>query len=110
MKHLQDLHVLVLGLGDVRAGDGALVRAARSPRHRVGHPRAPPQLPRCAKTCRCARSSGAVSAALVDGTAVRAVYKRPAWRRAIASVLDAARAHGLPVGGELDLFARAWPT
>lgn len=52
--------------------------------------------------------SGPFSAALVEGTPIRAVYRSPGLSPAtIAPVADAARAVGLPVGGELDLFARA---
>ncbi len=51
---------------------------------------------------------GPFSAALVEGTSVRAVYRSPGLAPAsIATVVDAARAMGLPVGGELDLFALA---
>jgi UDP-N-acetylmuramoylalanine--D-glutamate ligase len=51
---------------------------------------------------------GPFTAALVEGTPVRAVYRSPGLSPAtIAPVVEAARAVGLPVGGELDLFARA---
>jgi UDP-N-acetylmuramoylalanine--D-glutamate ligase len=51
---------------------------------------------------------GPLTAALVEGTPVRAVYRSPGLSPAsVAPVIDAARAMGLPVGGELDLFARA---
>ena len=52
--------------------------------------------------------AGPMSAALIDGTSVRAVYRSPGLSpAAIAPVVEAARAIGLPVGGELDLFAQA---
>ena len=52
--------------------------------------------------------SGAFTPDLVQGSAVRAVYRSPGLAPAvIAPVVDAARAMGLPVGGELDLFSRA---
>ncbi|WP_233167495.1 UDP-N-acetylmuramoyl-L-alanine--D-glutamate ligase [Xylophilus sp. ASV27] len=52
--------------------------------------------------------SGPFGAALVEGAPVRAVYRSPGLApAATAAVLDTARAIGLPVGGELDLFARA---
>nr|WP_256734800.1 UDP-N-acetylmuramoyl-L-alanine--D-glutamate ligase [Variovorax sp. dw_954] len=51
---------------------------------------------------------GAFTAALVEGSAIRAVYRSPGLSPAtIAPVVNAARAMGLSVGGELDLFARA---
>nr|WP_218510263.1 UDP-N-acetylmuramoyl-L-alanine--D-glutamate ligase [Variovorax sp. dw_308] len=51
---------------------------------------------------------GAFTAALVEGSAIRAVYRSPGLSPAtIAPVVDAARAVGLSVVGELDLFARA---
>ena len=51
---------------------------------------------------------GPFTAALVEGTPIRAVYRSPGLSpETIAPVADAARAMGLPVGGELDLFARA---
>ncbi len=51
---------------------------------------------------------GEFTAALVEGTGVRAVYRSPGLSPAtIAPVVDAARAVGLSVVGELDLFARA---
>jgi UDP-N-acetylmuramoylalanine--D-glutamate ligase len=51
---------------------------------------------------------GAFTPELVQGTAVRAVYRSPGLTpETIAPVADAARAMGLPVGGELDLFSQA---
>ena len=51
---------------------------------------------------------GAFDAALVQGSEIRAVYCSPGLSpETMAPVLDAARAVGLVVGGELDLFARA---
>ncbi|MCZ8256766.1 MAG: UDP-N-acetylmuramoyl-L-alanine--D-glutamate ligase, partial [Polaromonas sp.] len=53
-------------------------------------------------------AGGAFTPELVQGTAVRAVYRSPGLTPdTIAPVANAARAMGLPVGGELDLFARA---
>ncbi|MFC5609432.1 UDP-N-acetylmuramoyl-L-alanine--D-glutamate ligase [Variovorax soli] len=51
---------------------------------------------------------GPFSSALVEGTSVRAVYCSPGLSpQALAPVVSTARAIGLPVGGELDLFAQA---
>ncbi|RYF33103.1 MAG: UDP-N-acetylmuramoyl-L-alanine--D-glutamate ligase [Comamonadaceae bacterium] len=109
MKHLQDLHVLILGLG---ASGLAMARwCARHGAHvTVADTReAPPQLATLQQDVPAAVFvGGPLSAALVEGTPVRAVYRSPGLApAAIASVVDAARAMGLPVGGELDLFAQA---
>ncbi|MGJ7582471.1 UDP-N-acetylmuramoyl-L-alanine--D-glutamate ligase [Variovorax sp. RHLX14] len=109
MKHLQNLPVLILGLGASGlamarwcARHGAVVTVADTRE-------APPQL--AALRLQVPDASfigGPLSAALVEGTAVRAVYRSPGLSPAsIASVVDAARATGLVVGGELDLFAQA---
>jgi UDP-N-acetylmuramoylalanine--D-glutamate ligase len=51
---------------------------------------------------------GAFTPDLVQGTAVRAVYRSPGLTpETIAPVANAARAMGLPVGGELELFSQA---
>lgn len=109
MKHLQDLHVLILGLG---ASGLAMARwCARHGAHvTVADTReAPPQLATLQQDVPAATFvGGPFSAALVEGTPVRAIYRSPGLAPAsIASVVDAARATGLTVGGELDLFARA---
>ena len=109
MKHLQDLHVLVLGLGASGlamarwcARHGALVTVADTRE-------APPQLAMLQQDVPGATFvGGAFTAALVEGAPVRAVYRSPGLSpEAIAPVADAARAMGLPVAGELDLFAQA---
>ena len=109
MKHLQNLPVLILGLGASGlamarwcARHGAVVTVADTRE-------APPQLPTLQQQVPDAVFiGGPLSAALVEGTAVRAVYRSPGLSPAsIASVVDAARAVGLVVGGELDLFAQA---
>jgi UDP-N-acetylmuramoylalanine--D-glutamate ligase len=109
MKHLQDLHVLILGLGA-----SGLAMARWCERHgahvSVADTReAPPQLEALRREVPGAVfAGGPLSAALVEGTPVRAVYRSPGLAPAsIAVVVDAARAIGLPVGGELDLFALA---
>ncbi len=109
MKHLQDLHVLVLGLGAsglamarwcVRHGAHVTVADTRE---------APPQRTRLHSDVPGAVFvGGPFSAALIEGTPVRAVYRSPGLSPAlVAPVVDAAKARGVPVGGELDLFARA---
>ena len=109
MKHLADLHVLILGLG---ASGLAMARwCARHGAHvTVADTReAPPQLATLADELPQVRFiGGPLTAALVEGQPVRAVYRSPGLAPAtIAPVVDAARAIGLPVGGELDLFAQA---
>ncbi|XAH24509.1 UDP-N-acetylmuramoyl-L-alanine--D-glutamate ligase [Xylophilus sp. GW821-FHT01B05] len=109
MRHLQDLPVLILGLG---ASGLAMARwcARHGAQVTVADTRAaPPQLAALrAEVPGAAFVSGPFSAALVEGAPVRVVYRSPGLApAATAEVLDAARAIGLPVGGELDLFARA---
>jgi UDP-N-acetylmuramoylalanine--D-glutamate ligase len=109
MRHLKDLPVLILGLGASGlamarwcARHGAVVTVADTRE-------APPSLAALkAELPGVAFVGGPFSAALIDGTPIRAVYRSPGLAPAtIAPVLDAARAVGLAVGGELDLFARA---
>jgi UDP-N-acetylmuramoylalanine--D-glutamate ligase len=109
MRHLKDLPVLILGLGASGlamarwcARHGAVVTVADTRE-------APAQLATLkAELPDVVFVGGAFSAALVEGTPIRAVYRSPGLSpEAIAPVADAARAMGLPVGGELDLFARA---
>src|SRR4051812_24015164 len=109
MRHLQDLHVLILGLGA-----SGLAMARWCARHgasvTVADTReAPPQLAALREQLPAVRFvSGAFDAALIDGQQIRAVYRSPGLSPAeLAPVLDAARAIGLPVGGELDLFSQA---
>ena len=109
MRHLKDLPVLVLGLG---ASGLAMARwcARHGARVTVADTReAPALLGRLqAEWPEVAFVGGPLSAALIEGTSVRAVYCSPGLTPAtLAPVVDAARAVGLPVGGELDLFARA---
>jgi UDP-N-acetylmuramoylalanine--D-glutamate ligase len=109
MRHLQDQTVLILGLG---ASGLAMARwCARHGAHvTVADTReAPPLLATLREELPgVAFVGGAFTPELVQGTAVRAVYRSPGLAPAtIAPVADAARAMGLPVGGELDLFARA---
>ena len=109
MRHLKDLDVLILGLG---ASGLAMARwcARHGARVTVADTReAPPQLASLrAALPDAAFVAGPFGASLVEGTPVRAVYRSPGLSPAsLAPVLDAARAIGLAVGGELDLFARA---
>jgi len=109
MKHLQDLHVLVLGLG---ASGLAMARwcARHGAQVTVADTReAPPQLAVLREQLpQVAFVGGPFNAALIEGTPIRAVYRSPGLSpAAIAPVADAARAIGLPVGGELDLFVQA---
>ncbi|MET3179507.1 UNVERIFIED_ORG: UDP-N-acetylmuramoylalanine--D-glutamate ligase [Variovorax guangxiensis] len=109
MRHLKDLPVLILGLGA-----SGLAMARWCARHgavvTVADTREAPAL---LSTLReelpgVTFIGGPFSAALVEGTPIRAVYRSPGLSpETIAPVADAARAVGLPVGGELDLFARA---
>jgi len=109
MRHLQDQTVLILGLGAsglamarwcVRHGASVTVADTR-------------EVPALLATLQqelpgVTFVGGAFTPELVQGTAVRAVYRSPGLAPAvIAPVVDAAREIGLPVGGELDLFARA---
>ena len=69
----------------------------------------PPQLATLQREVPGARFvGGALDAALVDGTAIRVLYRSPGLSpQEVAPVCDAARALGLPIGGELTLFAQA---
>ncbi|MDP3796701.1 MAG: UDP-N-acetylmuramoyl-L-alanine--D-glutamate ligase [Polaromonas sp.] len=109
MRHLQDQTVLILGLGASGLAmarwcvrHGALVTVADTRE-------APTLLATLRQELPAVKFvSGAFTPDLVQGSAVRAVYRSPGLAPAvIAPVVDAARAMGLPVGGELDLFSRA---
>ncbi|MGJ7488949.1 UDP-N-acetylmuramoyl-L-alanine--D-glutamate ligase [Variovorax sp. ZT4R33] len=109
MKHLHDLPVLVLGLG---ASGLAMARwcARHGAEVTVADTRdTPPALATLQAEWPGVRFvGGPLTAALIEGTPIRAVYRSPGLTPAtIAPVVDAARAIGLPVGGELDLFAQA---
>jgi UDP-N-acetylmuramoylalanine--D-glutamate ligase len=106
---LQGQHVLILGLGAsglamarwcVRAGADVTVADTRD---------APPQLAALQADCPSVRFvPGPLSAALVQGTSVRAVFRSPGLAPSVvAPVLNAAQAMGLWQGGELTLFAAA---
>ena len=108
MNSLQDQHVLILGLGDSGL---AMARwcAAAGARVSVADTREEPphlatlrsELPQATFT------SGELTAALVEGSDIRAVFKSPGLTPAVTTpVLAAARAVGLWCGNELSLFAR----
>ena len=108
-QHLQGQRILILGLGAsglamarwcVRGGAQVIVADTRE---------APPQLVTLQAELPDAQFvAGALSAELVDGQSLTSVYRSPGLSpEAIAPVVNAARAIGLPVGGELDLFAMA---
>ncbi|MDH6167709.1 UDP-N-acetylmuramoylalanine--D-glutamate ligase [Variovorax boronicumulans] len=109
MRHLKDLPVLILGLGASGlamtrwcARHGAIVTVADTREAPAALATLQAELPEVSFI------GGPFSAALVEGTPIRAVYRSPGLSPAtIAPVVDAARAVGLTVGGELDLFARA---
>lgn len=106
---LQGLHVLILGLGVsglamarwcARAGARVTVADTRS------HPPQWPQLHAEWPEIVCV--SGPLTADLVQGTTVRAVFRSPGLSpETVAPVVDAAQAMGLWQGGELSLFAAA---
>jgi UDP-N-acetylmuramoylalanine--D-glutamate ligase len=108
VQHLQDQHVLILGLG---ASGLAMARwcARCGARVTVADTReAPPQLPALREQVPLARFvAGAFNAALLED-GVRAVFRSPGLSPAqVATVVAAASASGLPIGGELSLFAGA---
>jgi UDP-N-acetylmuramoylalanine--D-glutamate ligase len=109
MKHLQDLCVLVLGLGE-----SGLAMASWCARHgatvRVWDSRAAP--PQAAALALAAPQAllfgGPLVADALQGA--RLVLKSPGLAphdERIAALIGAAHAHGIAVQGELDLFARA---
>lgn len=107
MKPLQDQHVVILGLGIsglamarwcARCGARVTVADTReAPPHRAALHE---QLPQATFV------SGPFAESLLDG--VHAVFRSPGLApEQVDSVLEAARARGLRVGGELDLFVQA---
>lgn len=109
MQQLRELPVLILGLGASGlamarwcARHGAVVTVADTRE-------APPQLATLqAEWPKVKFIAGAFTAALVEGTPIRAVFRSPGLApEVVAPVVDAARAVGLWQGGELTLFAQA---
>ena len=109
MKHLAGLSVLVLGLGE--SGLAMATWCARHGAHvRVWDSReAPPQASALTLAAPAAtRFSGTLDAASLQGTQL--VLKSPGLAphdQRIATLLAAARAQGIAVQGELDLFTHA---
>ncbi|GER13144.1 UDP-N-acetylmuramoyl-L-alanine--D-glutamate ligase [Variovorax boronicumulans] len=109
MRHLKDLPVLILGLGASGlamarwcARHGAVVTVADTREAPASLATLQAELPDATFI------GGPFTAALVEGTPIRAVYRSPGLSPAtLAPVVNAAKAVGLVVGGELDLFARA---
>ena len=109
---LQGQHILILGLG---ASGLAMARwcAHQGAEVTVADTREqPPQLAALQAEWPGVRFvAGPFTAALVEGTAVRAVLRSPGLApEVVAPVVDAARAMGLWQGGELSLFAQALQT
>jgi len=107
MNSLQDQHIVVLGLG---ISGLAMARwCARCGAHvTVADTReTPPHLAALREQLPQVRFvSGAFSESLLEG--VQAVFRSPGLAPAqVDSLLEAARARGLRVGGELDLFVQA---
>ncbi|MDW5445010.1 UDP-N-acetylmuramoyl-L-alanine--D-glutamate ligase [Polaromonas sp. SM01] len=109
MKHLAQQHVLILGLGlsglalarwCARCGAQVTVVDTRA---------APPQLQALRETVPSARFvTSEMVADLVLGSDIRMVLKSPGLTpAAVAPVIEAAQAQGLPCGNELSLFAQA---
>lgn len=107
MNHLQDQHIVVLGLGIsglamarwcARCGADVTVADTRE---------TPPHLAALREQLPQVRFvSGAFNDSLLEG--VQAVFRSPGLAPAqVDSLLEAARARGLRVGGELDLFVQA---
>lgn len=110
MKHLKDAHVLVLGLGESGL---AMARwcADHGARVRVWDSRetAPQDAALAAQVPSAERLSGTLDVALLR-EGVQLVLKSPGLApgdERIAPLLTLARETGVPVQGELDLFARA---
>ncbi len=106
---LQGQHILILGLGASGLAmarwcvhQGAEVTVADTREQ-------PPQIGVLQTVCPSARFvAGPFTAALVEGTSVRAVFRSPGLAPGVvAPVVDAARTMGLWQGGELSLFAQA---
>ncbi len=109
MSTLRDQHILILGLG---ASGLSMARwcARQGAQITVADTRAaPPQLAQLKADVPQAKFvHGPLDAVLIQGTPVRAVFVSPGLSpQQTAPVLDAARASGLWIGGELALFAQA---
>ncbi|MDN3922266.1 UDP-N-acetylmuramoyl-L-alanine--D-glutamate ligase [Roseateles violae] len=110
MKHLSGLKVLVLGLGDSGLAMAAWVARHGAAAVRVWDSRAtPPQLAALREQLPAAEFfHGELQAQALDG--VQLLLKSPGLSpldARLQPLLERARASGVPVQGELDLFARA---
>ena len=110
MKHLQDLSVLILGLGDSGLAMARWCARHGAARIRVWDSRAnPPQAAALAAEVPAATFfSGALGADALEDA--RLLLKSPGLSPAkpeLQPLLAAAQAVGVPVAGELDLYARA---
>jgi UDP-N-acetylmuramoylalanine--D-glutamate ligase len=108
MDHLQNQHVLVLGLGlsglamarwCARCGAQVTIADTRAE---------PPQLAALREQLPQAKFIGGAFGATLLDEGVNAVYRSPGLSpEQVAPVIDAARERGLVTGGELNLFAAA---
>ena len=109
MQYLQGQHILILGLGSSGLAMarwcvlmGAQVTVADTREAPANLSILQSELPSAGWI------SGPFSAGLIEGTSVRAVFSSPGLAPSeTAPVLDAAKAAGLWVGGELSLFVQA---
>ena len=107
VEQLKDLSVLILGLGSSGLAMARWCAAHGAAASVVDTREQPPALAQLKAQCPqiAFRHVASFSAELVQGTDVRAVCCSPGLTpRTIAPVLEAARAVGVPVWGELDLF------
>ncbi|WP_090141474.1 UDP-N-acetylmuramoyl-L-alanine--D-glutamate ligase [Limnohabitans sp. DM1] len=104
---LQGQHVLILGLGTSGLAMARWCARAGAPVTVADTRVAPPQLAALQAEWPNVRFvSGDFSAALIEGTDVRAVFRSPGLApEVVAPVVDAAKAMGLWQGGELTLFS-----
>ena len=107
---LQDQNILILGLGASGLAMARWCARQGAAQITVADTReAPPQLAALQAELPDVRFvSGAFTSEMVDGQGLHAVYRSPGLSpQTTAPVLDAARAIGLVVGGELTLYAQA---
>jgi UDP-N-acetylmuramoylalanine--D-glutamate ligase len=110
LQPLAGQNVLILGLGASGLAMARWCARTGAASITVADTReAPPQLATLQQELPHVRfAPGAFQAALVEGQGLHAVYRSPGLSPAdVAPVVDAARAVGIHVGGELSLFAMA---